>query len=144
MPTFLNPFKSAFTAPAQLRLAWLREIFKPYEDVIVSSFEVDLGTKTPTITTVEYLLESYEKVYLVIGADNLASLESWHRFSELKEKVTFIVASRDETEIPSQYIKLPIDIAVSSTLLRNEINIEQLPKRLAGEIAHFYKDKNAK
>ena len=144
MPTFLNPFKSAFTAPAQLRLKWLKEIFKPYEDVIVSSFEVDLGKKTPTIITVEYLLESYEKVYLVIGADNLASLESWHRFRELKEKVTFIVASRDNTQIPSEYIKLPIDIAVSSTLLRNEIDIDKLPKLCAAEIADFYKDKNAK
>lgn len=144
MPTFLNPFKSAFTAPAQLRLKWLKEIFEPYEDVIVSSFEVDLGKKTPTITTVEYLLKSYEKVYLVIGADNLASLESWHRFRELKEKVTFIVASRGEIEIPSAYIKLSIYKTVSSTLLRNEIDINQLSKPNAREIAQFYKDKNAK
>jgi nicotinate-nucleotide adenylyltransferase len=144
MPTFLNPFKSAFTAPAELRLRWLREIFEPYEDVIVSSFEVDLGKKTPTITTVEYLLKSYEKVYVVIGADNLSKLHSWHRFLELQEKVTFIVATRDALEIPSEHIKLPIDIDISSTLLRSKIETDQLPKRNALEIAQFYKENNAK
>ena len=143
MPTFLNPFKSTSTAPAPLRLAWLREMFEPYEDVIVSSFEVDLGKKTPTITTVEYLLQNYDEVYVVIGADNLASLESWHRFGELAKKATFIVASRDAIDVPSEYIMLPIDKKVSSTALRNEINIEQLPKKIAGKIAPYYKEKNA-
>lgn len=143
MPTFLNPFKSAFSAPAQQRLLWLQEIFAPYEDVIVSSYEVDLATQTPTIQTVEHLLEEYEKVYLVIGADNLEKLHTWHRFDLLAKKVTFIVATRDDVEIPAAFERLQIDLAVSSTQLRKDIDINKLPKQNAEEIAQFYKENNA-
>jgi nicotinate-nucleotide adenylyltransferase len=144
MPTFLNPFKSKFIAPAELRLTWLKEIFQVYKDVIVSSFEVDLGEKTPTITTVEHLLKTYEKVYLVIGADNLTSLTSWYKYEELKEKVTFIVATRDEIEIPSGYIQLPVDEDISSSALRMSIDRTKLPKQNALEIEQYYKEHNAK
>ena len=40
MPTFLNPFKSHFYAPAALRLEWLREIFREYKNVEISDYEV--------------------------------------------------------------------------------------------------------
>jgi nicotinate-nucleotide adenylyltransferase len=85
MPTFLNPFKSAFFAPAELRLKWLKDMFLDFEDVEVSSFETDSKKKVPTIESVKYLLESYDKVYLVIGADNLHSLKQWYKYDELKE-----------------------------------------------------------
>jgi len=144
MPTFLNPFKSKFIAPASLRLKWLREIFQTYKDVEVSAFEVDLGEKTPSITTVEYLLKTYEKVYLVIGADNLASLKSWHRYEDLKESVTFIIATRENIKVPPEYIILPIDEDISSSSLRDRIDINKLPKQNALEIQQYYKEKNAK
>ena len=143
MPTFLNPFKSAFSAPAQQRLLWLREIFASYEDVIVSSYEVDLATQTPTIQSVEHLLEEYEKVYLVICADNLEKLHTWHRFDALAKKVTFIVVTRDDVEIPAAFERLQVDIAVSSTQLRKDIDINKLPRQNAEEIAQFYKENNA-
>jgi nicotinate-nucleotide adenylyltransferase len=143
MPTFLNPFKSKFTAPAKLRLQWLRDIFKNSKKIEINSFEVDLGEKTPTITTVNHLLENYEKVYVVIGADNLASLEKWYHYDELKSKVTFIVATRDDIEVPSNFIKLHIDEKVSSSDLRKKMNIESLPEQKALEIMQYYKENNA-
>lgn len=139
MPTFLNPFKSSFSAPAELRLEWLQEMFKEYKDVRVSSFEVDLCTKTPTLKSVQYLLQTYEKVYLVIGADNLASLPSWYKYEELKKLVTFIVAPRDTIEVPSEYISLPLDEHVSSSALRKEIDTDKLPKKIAHKIEQYYK-----
>ena len=36
MPTYLNPFKDASFAPAELRLRWLKEIFKEERKVTVS------------------------------------------------------------------------------------------------------------
>lgn len=144
MPTFLNPFKSEFTAPASLRLKWLREIFTNYNDVEVSSFEVDLGKKTPSIETVNYLLQTYSKIYLVIGADNLASLSSWHRYNELEKKVTFIVASREKIEIPNSYLTLIIDEDISSSKLRESMNIHKLPRQNAKEIEQYYKENNGK
>jgi nicotinate-nucleotide adenylyltransferase len=144
IPTFLNPFKSHSIAPATLRLKWLKEIFHDFKDVTVSSFEVDLKEKIPTFKTVEHFLKSYEKIYLVIGADNLASLNTWYRFEELKERVTFIVASRNKIEIPSEFIQLKIDEEISSSLLRETMDVEKLPKQNAKEIEQYYKEKNAK
>jgi len=142
MPTFLNPFKSSSFAPAKKRLKWLKEIFAPYKDVLIDSFEVQKNEKVPTITTVKYLLESYDKVYVVIGADNLKDLKKWFKFDVLKELVTFIVASRDEIHVPQEFIKLLVQENTSSTMLRQTMNKEKLCTVNAQEIINYYKEKN--
>jgi len=144
MPTFLNPFKDSSIAPSALRLKWLQAIFSEYEDVEVSAFEVTQARKVPTIETVKMLKNEYEKIYLIIGADNLKSLEKWYRFSELNELVTFIVATRDAIDVPDNFLQLPVDVDVSSTALREHMDISKLPKQCADEIAQYYKEHNAK
>jgi len=140
MPTYLNPFKSKSVAGATLRLKWLKEIFKEDNKVIVDDFEVNQNRPIVTIETVLHLLTLYKKIYLVIGADNLASLRRWHRYDELKEIVTFIVATRDEIEIDSHYIKLSIDEDISSSTLREELDVSRLPSQCKDEILKVYKD----
>ncbi len=142
MPTFLNPFKKDFKAPSKLRFEWLQKIFNKFENVEISDYEVAQNKKVPTIESVKYLLTRYEKIYLVIGADNLNSLETWYKFNELKSKVTFIVATRDDVEIPKDFIKLNVKADVSSTSLRENIDKAQLPKECAQEIYNYYKEKN--
>jgi len=144
MPTYLNPFKESATAPAELRLKWLKSIFSDFENVEISDYEVKKGQKVPTIQSVRHLLKIYDKLYLVIGADNLASLHKWYNYDELKKSVTFIVASRDNIEIDDAYIELKIDEGISSTALRENLDISKLPKKCAQEIAHYYKEHNAK
>jgi nicotinate-nucleotide adenylyltransferase len=144
MPTFLNPFKDRATAPSNLRLQWLKKIFSSYENVTVSDFEVSLGRKVPTIETVRELRKEYEEIYLVLGADNLAHLQRWHNFDALKKMVHFIVATRDGVTIPKEYLPLTVTQDVSSTELRENIDISKLPKKCAHEIAHYYKEYNAK
>lgn len=144
MPTYLNPFKSSSRAPASLRLKWLRDIFAPFDDVEICSYEVDLAAPTPTIESVRYLQKSYENIYLVIGADNLEKLSTWHDFEALNAAVKFIVASRDAIEVPSHYLSLKIDRDISSTQLRDTLDREKFPKQSAEEIQQYYKEKNAK
>ena len=146
MPTFLNPFKESFTAPASLRLKWLQCIFADDEKVKISSFEVDKKRKVPAIESVQMLKKQYEKIFFIIGADNLASLQKWHRYEELHKLVTFIVATRDKIAIPKDFLTLKVDRDISSSELRKKMDISKLPKRCAQEIAHYYKYKehNAK
>ncbi len=144
MPTFLNPFKSKSYAPAKLRLKWLKKIFEPYKNVAVDTFEIQQTKKVPTIESVKYLLQKYDKVYLVIGADNLGSLQSWYKYDELAQLVTFVVAQRGNIEIPNNYLELNIDVDVSSTQLRKNLDLSQLPKQCAQEIIKYYKETNAK
>jgi nicotinate-nucleotide adenylyltransferase len=143
MPTYLNPFKDSFVAPATLRLHWLHKLFSDDEKVIVSDYEVKQKRKVTTIESVLNLKKEFEKIYVVIGADNLASLHKWHRYDELKELVTFIVVTRNGIKIPKEFIKITLDKPISSSQLRTAIKKEYLPKKCACEIAQYYKENNA-
>ena len=142
MPTYLNPFKSSFSAPAELRFKWLEDIFKDSKNVIVDKYEVNQNRAVSTIQSVEYLLKRYNKIYLVIGADNLAALELWNNYESLKEKVTFLVASRDNIIIDDHFIQLKVNENISSTQLREKINDTKLPLECADQIKEFYKENN--
>jgi nicotinate-nucleotide adenylyltransferase len=145
IPTYLNPFKKEFFAPSELRLKWLQKLFT-CKDVEILDFEVKEKKAVPTIETIEYLQNIYnlEKIYLIIGADNLTSLEHWHRYDELKNIVEFVVAARDETILPKELKKLSINAKISSSKLRSHMNISFIPHKIADEVIEFYKDKNGK
>lgn len=139
MPTYLNPFKSDSVAPSKLRFKWLKKIFENLDRVEVSDFEVNQNKKVPTIQSVLHLLDKYEKIYLVIGADNLKSLNRWYKYDELHKNVTFIVVSRDDIEVPKHFVKLNVKVDISSTKLRDAIDKEMLPSECAEEIYNYYK-----
>lgn len=140
MPAFLNPFKQQSHACAQIRLQWLKKIFSSYESVEIDDFEVNQAQKVSTIISVKYLLQKYKKVYLVIGADNLSTLGMWNKYEELKKLVTFVVANRDEIEIPSNFLSLNVFENISSSELREHIDITKLSKECALEISQYYKE----
>jgi nicotinate-nucleotide adenylyltransferase len=146
IPTFLNPFKEKFFAPATLRLKWLKKLFNSSK-IEVLDYEVKQKKKIPTIQTVKYLKNNYdlEKIYLIIGADNLASLDSWYCYSELKDMVEFVIASRDETNLPKELKKLAINAKISSSELRSKMDTTFIPHKIKKEIEEFYnKEKNGK
>jgi len=143
MPTYLNPFKSSFRAPAEVRLHWLQEIFAPFKSVHVSSFEVAMQRKVATIETVEMLAKKYDSIYVVIGADNLLSLFKWKEYEKLQKMVTFIVATRGDTKVPQHYITLHVKEDISSSELREAMQLSKLPKKCADTIQQYYKEYNA-
>lgn len=142
MPTFLNPFKSQSHAPSELRLKWLRGIFGKEKNVEISSFEVNLKKKVPSIESVQHLLHYYQKIYLIIGADNLESLHKWERYRELKHLVTFVIATRDNIIVPHNYLVLHIEENISSSQLRERMDSAKLSNIYANQIIKFYKENN--
>jgi nicotinate-nucleotide adenylyltransferase len=138
MPAYLNPFKSQSHAPAAKRLAWLRAIFDGVEKVEVSDFEIAKGRPVPTIETVRHFIGKAAALYVIIGADNLASLRKWKEFEALDAMVTWVVATRGDIAVPPEYIRLDVDRPVSSTRLREKIEHKKLPESVAEEIADFY------
>jgi len=144
IPAFVNPFKTGTHAPAQLRLRWLKSIFKTFKNVEVSSIEVDADRAVRTIETVEKFSPDYEKIYFIIGADNLASLHQWHQFEKLDTLVTWVVASRDGIAIDNGYIQLSTAHPISSSELRREIQTEHLPEAVALEIKKYYEENHAR
>lgn len=144
VPAFVNPFKSGTHAPAELRLKWLREIFYNDENVEVSDIEVRQNRAVRSIETVKHFARIYDKIYFIIGADNLASLQQWYRFDELNTLVTWVVATRDKIEIAENYIQLAVEQPISSSELREQIEDEHLPKEVAASIKTYYEDTHAR
>ena len=84
------------------------------------------------------------KLYIVVGADNLAELHKWRDFSELQKLAEFVVLTRPGYEIPWQWADLRrIEIAVdaSSSGFRRDFKGE-IPSKIAAEVIKFYKRKD--
>lgn len=89
-------------------------------------------------------IDEAPKLYIVVGADNLAELHKWRDFSELQKLAEFVVLTRTGYEIPRQWADLRrIEIAVdaSSSGFRREFKGE-IPPKIAAEVIKFYKRKD--
>ena len=123
VPTFLNPFKNSFFAPAKIRLQWVEKLLFDIPHTQVLDFEIKQNRQVASIETIQYILDNYsiDKIYLIIGADNVQSLPKWKDYEKLKKLVTFIIATRDGLNIPKNLQKLDINATISSTLLRKNL-----------------------
>lgn len=140
VPNFRNPFKSSACAEGAVRIQWLKQIFAPYEKVDISDFEVNLHRSVPTIETVEHYATDNEKLYLIIGADNLPSLQQWHNYEKLAQKVIFVVATRDGIAIPSGMITLDVNEESRSKHFRDLYSPLGLEETLEKDIITYYKE----
>lgn len=141
MPTFINPFKDSYFANPNLRLEWLKKLFGNLEKVEVCDYEISQNRPVPTIESVKFIYKKYipNKIYLIIGADNLASLKTWDSYDELERLVEFVVASREGIEIPYHLQKLYINANISSTKFRNNLNLNYIPTLIQNDVEKVYK-----
>ena len=144
LPTYINPFKKHFFAPPHLRLKWLKEVFDDIEGVCVSDYEVLQEKPSYTIDTIRHFKTEDSDIYFIIGADNVASLHKWYQFEELSKMVTWVVATRESSDISGEYIQLHVNIPVSSTQLREKLDSAYLPKKVQQEIVDYYKGEKLK
>jgi nicotinate-nucleotide adenylyltransferase len=140
VPAYLNPFKSEIFASGHQRIAWLKEIFKSHKRVQISDFEIVQNRSVYTIETVRHFSEFAQTIYLIIGADNLEKLHQWHHYDELCQRVTFVVVTRNNIDIPDTMISLDVDAPISSTLFRDTLCPLGLEVALEKEITHYYKE----
>lgn len=140
MPTFINPFKNAFFADEKQRFLWCKKLWGGLAKVEISDFEIRQKRPVPSFESVNYLKKLYksEKIYLIIGADHLATLHSWHKFDELCKEVEFIIAKRANIIIPPQFKSLETHIDISSSLIRNNLNLEQVCEGIKAEVKEHY------
>ena len=144
VPTYLNPFKNDSFLDATTRLELINDIFLNTKKVEVLPYEVNQKKKVPTFKTVEYLKSLYDidKIYLIIGADNLKSIHLWYNAKKLKELVRFVVISRDQHSIKSDYVDIQtfdLDIDISSSKLRQNMELEYIPKKIQQKVRKLWK-----
>lgn len=140
VPSYLNPFKTTFNAPPALRCAWMEKVFADDIRVSVEPFEIVQNRPVPTIETIKDVLKRFnpQKIYLIIGADNLAGLDKWHKIDELKKLVEITVAKRGNVAIPSEFAVLDICEDISSTKIRDEKYLDSVPSCIREEVEKFY------
>lgn len=146
VPTFLSPFKNSFTAPPESRYDWLRKIFKKYESITVLDFEIKKQRAVYMVETAREIAamvgkQSCDKIYLIIGSDNLADFKKWHRYDELIGLVIPVVVTRKGV-LSEEYESISLDCAFSSTEFRSSHDALMLPREIRDEIMSFYKGKN--
>ncbi len=141
VPTYLNPFKSSFHLNPQTRFKLLEKVFKNFEKVQICDYEINQQKASYSIDTVNYLKSIYNpsKIYLIIGEDNLKTLDKWHEIDKLKELVEFVVASRKgfESKKAKEFKNLDINIDISSSLLRDRIDLNYIPIEIKDDILNL-------
>jgi nicotinate-nucleotide adenylyltransferase len=124
VPTFLNPFKVGSHYEPKERLKLSNTLFGKIPKVLIDDYEIKNGKSTPTAQTLKHFQKKYSVDYIIIGADNLASITKWYNFDWLNSEVTWVIATRvghhlDVTVLKKHKI-LKIEADISSTQIREK------------------------
>lgn len=146
VPTFLSPFKSSFTAPPELRFEWLCRVFAKYDRVSVLDVEIKKQRSVYMIETLGEISrlafqQGCDKIYLIIGSDNLAGFKAWYMYEELIKLAEPVVVSRGGV-MTDEFRTLFLDCAFSSTSFREELNPLMIESEIRDDVMSFYKGKN--
>lgn len=97
IPAAMSPFKNNSGASASDRMNMCSLAFSENE-FSVSDIEINRGGKSYTIDTVKAVREMYpdEKLYLLIGSDQLLYFDKWYRFEEILSLVTLVSVTRED------------------------------------------------
>ena len=81
----------------------------------VSRLELDRDGPSYTVDTLEQLAGPGRELYLIVGADQLAALGSWHRPDRVRELARVAVAARPGAPHADDAVELvmePVDVGV--------------------------------
>jgi nicotinate-nucleotide adenylyltransferase len=74
--------------------------------------------------TLTHFQKQFHVKYIIIGADNLASIQKWHDFKRLNEQIIWLIATRENHELKTAILRdfrlLQIDVNISSTEIREK------------------------
>lgn len=114
-------------AAAEDRFAMVVAAAADYPQLEPSRIEIDRAGPTYTVDTVAQLADEATEVFLIVGSDVAARLDSWHRVDELRHAVTLAVVARADTEpapVPTGWRSVAVTmphLEVSSTDLRHRL-----------------------
>ena len=122
-------------APAEARYAMVAAAIEGVEKLEASRLELERDGPTYTADTVAELTEPGRELFLIVGADVAASLDTWDRVGELQERVTLALVDRPDG--PSRVSPVGWR-TVSVHMPRLDISSSELRRRIvAGEPVDF-------
>jgi nicotinate-nucleotide adenylyltransferase len=124
VPVGLPPHRDAALTPPLLRYEMARLAFVGEPETEVSTIELDRDGPSYTVDTLEELAAPGVELFLILGADQYASLEDWHRPDRIRELATIAVARRPGSQPPEE-----ADVLLESPLV--DLSSSDLRGRLA-------------
>ena len=103
--------------PAETRYRLAQAAFADEPGVEVSRIELDRDGPSYTVDTLEALSGPDRELYLILGADQLAALESWHRPERVRELAALAVAARPgapPADAAARLVMEPVDVSSSA------------------------------
>jgi nicotinate-nucleotide adenylyltransferase len=120
--------------PAADRLALVEAAADGLDGIEASRIELDRGGPSYTIDTVEQLLaeaatagRAAPELFVIVGADIVPTLGTWHRTADLARLVTLVVVARPHAGVPSApggwrtEVVSGLDVDVSSSEIRERL-----------------------
>lgn len=114
-------------APAEARYEMVAAAIDGVEGLEASRLEIDRPGLTYTVDTIEALQSPDRELFLIMGADVAAKIDTWHRVDQLRDAVTLAIVGREDAAPvapPDRWKAVPVPmprIDVSSTSLRRRI-----------------------
>ena len=72
------------------------DAIKDYDYMELSTLEIERGGRTYTADTLKLLKDDYDKIYFIIGADSLFTLNTWYKPDYICANCHILAANRDE------------------------------------------------
>jgi nicotinate-nucleotide adenylyltransferase len=124
VPAAISPLKKAAPiASGDMRLKMLQAAIEGEEGFAIDDCELRRPPPSWTIDTVLEIRkrETDSEIYLLIGEDNVAALDRWRRFDELKKMVRFVVLDRTGSQTRRNYQVVLRKIDISATDIRKRV-----------------------
>ncbi|PAF50668.1 nicotinate (nicotinamide) nucleotide adenylyltransferase [Helicobacter sp. 13S00477-4] len=148
---YQSPFKKPCLFEAQERYDWMKQLTENLSKVEISNMEILQKKPIPSIESVLNIKKKFQpqKIFFIIGEDNLSSLYKWHKYDELKKLVEFILIEREGYQNTSKQnlhtFTLPkITHKISSTQIKQNLSSskppKELPKKIKTEVIKSYKE----
>jgi len=137
VPAADPPHKRSLVASAAHRFEMVRLALEDLDGMAASRAELDRDGPSYTVETLRHFRSHYadSELYLIIGADNIADLPTWHDPEGILELATVVSGSRDEQALPqdakfgSRILRVPTPTYdISSTDIRQRL-LQGLPVR---------------
>ena len=122
VPSARPPHRPAPATPAEARYRLAQSAFAGEPRVEVSRIELDRDGPGYTAETLEALAGPGRDLYLILGADQLAAMASWHRPERVRELARIAVAGRRGSPPADGAAQLELEpVDVSSSAVRRMI-----------------------
>jgi len=146
VPAYQNPFKPSSLASAKQRLNWCHTLFSKEEKVKVEAYEIEVGKSTSTWQSIQHFNLQYDVKYLIIGSDNLATLENWYRFEWLNQHITWVIATREGYPVDTSGLKtwrvLQCHTPISSSVIKTAEDLHYIDEKIKISVKEILKDKS--